>query len=254
MELIAVIMAAENSEIRFQDAVTLLNYGFGKCQLYEDSEMPRLEDAEVKGGVRESVPLEYSGTFSYLDTSGANLNQIEKKVEMKEDISAPLKKGDAVGRIVYTPRKKPSLVAWTSLPQRMWIRRVLRIISRRREMHGVCKKNLLSQAGKIDYNRKSTAENKRRNKMDYAKMIDHTLLKPGASKEQIRKLCREAEKYGFHSVCVNSSYVYFCAQLLKDTDVKVCTVIGFPLGLLRQRQKLRRQELLSMTGQRNLTW
>lgn len=102
VELIAVIMAAENSKIRFQDAVTLLNYGFGKCQLYEDSEMPRLEEAEVKGGVRESVPLEYSGTFSYLDTSGANLNQIEKKVEMKEDISAPLKKGDAVGRIVYT--------------------------------------------------------------------------------------------------------------------------------------------------------
>ncbi|HJA66857.1 deoxyribose-phosphate aldolase [Lachnoclostridium sp. An169] len=66
--------------------------------------------------------------------------------------------------------------------------------------------------------------------MDYAKMIDHTLLKPEASKEQIRKLCQEAEKYGFHSVCVNSSYVYFCAQLLKDTDVKVCTVIGFPLG------------------------
>ena len=66
--------------------------------------------------------------------------------------------------------------------------------------------------------------------MDYAKMIDHTLLKPEASKEQIRKLCQEAEKYGFHSVCVNSSYVYFCVQLLKDTDVKVCTVIGFPLG------------------------
>ena len=66
--------------------------------------------------------------------------------------------------------------------------------------------------------------------MDSAKMIDHPLLKPEASKEQIRKLCQEAEKYGFHSVCVNSSYVYFCAQLLKDTDVKVCTVIGFPLG------------------------
>lgn len=66
--------------------------------------------------------------------------------------------------------------------------------------------------------------------MDYTKMIDHTLLRPEASKEQIRKLCLEAAEYGFHSVCVNSSYVYYCAGLLKGTDVKVCTVIGFPLG------------------------
>ena len=66
--------------------------------------------------------------------------------------------------------------------------------------------------------------------MDYTKMIDHTLLRPEASKEQIRKLCPEAAEYGFHSVCVNSSYVYYCAGLLKGTDVKVCTVIGFPLG------------------------
>ena len=66
--------------------------------------------------------------------------------------------------------------------------------------------------------------------MDYARMIDHTLLKPEASKEQIQKLCREAAESGFHSVCVNSSYVYYCAELLKNTGVKVCTVIGFPLG------------------------
>ena len=102
VELIAVIMAAENSKIRFQDAVTLLNYGFGKCQLYEDTDMPLLEDAQIQGGVCERVPLEYAGNFSYLDTTGANLNQIEKNVEMDENVSAPLEKGDTVGRIVYT--------------------------------------------------------------------------------------------------------------------------------------------------------
>ena len=64
--------------------------------------------------------------------------------------------------------------------------------------------------------------------MDFAKMIDHTILKPEATKEEVKKLCNEAVRYGFHSVCVNSSYVYYCAQLLKDTDVKVCTVVGFP--------------------------
>jgi len=65
---------------------------------------------------------------------------------------------------------------------------------------------------------------------DIARMIDHTLLKPEATLQQIEKLCDEAKKFHFASVCINSSYVPFCAKLLKDTDVKVCTVIGFPLG------------------------
>ena len=73
--------------------------------------------------------------------------------------------------------------------------------------------------------------------MDYAKMSDHTLLKPEASREQVKKLCREAAEYGFHSVCVNSCYVSFCADLLKDSDVKVCTVIGFPLGAMSSAGK-----------------
>lgn len=63
-----------------------------------------------------------------------------------------------------------------------------------------------------------------------AKLIDHTLLKPTATKEQLTKLCNEAKQYGFASVCVNPSNVAFCADLLKDSNVPVCTVIGFPLG------------------------
>ena len=63
-----------------------------------------------------------------------------------------------------------------------------------------------------------------------AKLIDHTLLKPDATADQIAQLCFEARKYGFASVCINPSYVKLCADLLKGTDVKVCTVIGFPLG------------------------
>jgi deoxyribose-phosphate aldolase len=63
-----------------------------------------------------------------------------------------------------------------------------------------------------------------------APMIDHTLLKPDATADQIAQLCFEARKYQFASVCVNPSNVKLCADLLKSTDVKVCTVIGFPLG------------------------
>lgn len=63
-----------------------------------------------------------------------------------------------------------------------------------------------------------------------AAMIDHTLLKPDATQDQIAQLCYEARKYNFASVCVNPTHVKLCAQLLKDSPVKVCTVIGFPLG------------------------
>ena len=66
--------------------------------------------------------------------------------------------------------------------------------------------------------------------IDLAKMIDHTLLKPDATQDQIAQLCYEARKYGFASVCVNPTWVELCAQLLKSSPVKVCTVIGFPLG------------------------
>lgn len=65
---------------------------------------------------------------------------------------------------------------------------------------------------------------------ELAKMIDHTLLSPEATKKDIMKLCREARKYGFASVCVNPMFVSFAAKVLKATEVKVCTVIGFPLG------------------------
>ena len=63
-----------------------------------------------------------------------------------------------------------------------------------------------------------------------AKMIDHTLLKADATKEQIEKICAEAKEYNFASVCVNPTWVKTSAELLNGTEVKVCTVIGFPLG------------------------
>jgi deoxyribose-phosphate aldolase len=63
-----------------------------------------------------------------------------------------------------------------------------------------------------------------------AAAIDHTLLKPTATEEQIRALCAEALEYGFAAVCVQPCWVKLCAELLQDSRVKVCTVIGFPLG------------------------
>lgn len=66
--------------------------------------------------------------------------------------------------------------------------------------------------------------------MNLAKVIDHTLLKPTATRADIEKLCREALEHGFFSVCINPCWVSTAHELLKGSDVKTCTVIGFPLG------------------------
>ena len=74
--------------------------------------------------------------------------------------------------------------------------------------------------------------------MNLAKYIDYTLLKATATPAQIEKLCQEARQYGFFSVCVNSGYVPLVAQALKGSEVKVCTVVGFPLGAMSTQGKL----------------
>lgn len=63
-----------------------------------------------------------------------------------------------------------------------------------------------------------------------SKMIDHTLLKPEATKLEIEQLCKEAMEYDFIAVCVNPYYVGYCKEILKESNVKIATVIGFPLG------------------------
>ncbi len=70
-----------------------------------------------------------------------------------------------------------------------------------------------------------------------AKYIDHTLLRPDATEEEINKLCDEAVEYGFYSVCVNSCWVEHCARRLRGTGVKVASVVGFPLGAMDSRSK-----------------
>lgn len=69
------------------------------------------------------------------------------------------------------------------------------------------------------------------------KLIDHTLLKADATKEKITKLCEEAKQYDFASVCVNSGWVAYCKQQLAGSDVKVCSVVGFPLGAMCTKAK-----------------
>ena len=69
------------------------------------------------------------------------------------------------------------------------------------------------------------------------KLFDHTILKADATRADVERVCREAAQYGFMSVCVNSFYTAFVAERLKGSGVKVCTVIGFPLGQMSTRAK-----------------
>jgi len=76
----------------------------------------------------------------------------------------------------------------------------------------------------------------------FAGLIDHTLLKPEASRKEITKLCEEAARFGFASVCVNPWNVPLAAELLRGTNVKVCTVVGFPLGATLPQVKIHETE------------
>ena len=84
--------------------------------------------------------------------------------------------------------------------------------------------------------------------MKYNKLIDHTLLKQDATPEQIMKLCEEAKEFDFMSVCVNPAYVPLASECLKGSDVKVCTVIGFPLGMNLTRTKVDEARLAIQEG------
>jgi deoxyribose-phosphate aldolase len=98
---------------------------------------------------------------------------------------------------------------------------------------GMCVRTCFDRAGKVvsaGAERLSSTVGVIPRDLSLAKMIDHTLLKPEATPAQIAQLCFEARKHGFASVCINPTWVKLCAQLLEGSPVKVCTVIGFPLG------------------------
>ena len=84
--------------------------------------------------------------------------------------------------------------------------------------------------------------------MNLASYIDHTILKPEATKQDVLKLCDEAKQYGFASVCVNAYYTKLVADALKDSKVKTCVVVGFPLGATFTEIKARETELAIQNG------
>jgi deoxyribose-phosphate aldolase len=83
---------------------------------------------------------------------------------------------------------------------------------------------------------------------DLARLIDHTLLRPEANYEDIKRLCEEALKFGFYSVCINPCFIKLAKELLKNSDVRVTTVIGFPLGMTLTEVKVYEAMNASLIG------
>jgi len=99
--LISVVMGAPDPKIRFKDAATMLNYGFGKCRLYVDNNEEKLPDVKVAKAIKDKAGCAFKEKFHYLDSTGMNLEAVEKKTKMNEDLEAPLKKGDVIGKATY---------------------------------------------------------------------------------------------------------------------------------------------------------
>jgi len=101
MELIAVVMAAPDPKTRFQDAITLLNYGYSVSQMYTDENKDPLPEQKIEGGIEDVLYLTYAGPFEYLDTAGSNLSEIQKEISLPDIVQAPIAEGEAVGEAVY---------------------------------------------------------------------------------------------------------------------------------------------------------
>lgn len=101
IDLIAVVMGSPNNKVRFQDAMSLLNYGYGVSALYEDENKDALPALPVKGGIEDEAALIYQGPFRYLDIAGSDLTAIEKTISLPPELTAPVNRGDAIGEAVY---------------------------------------------------------------------------------------------------------------------------------------------------------
>ena len=104
IRMLAVVMGAPDYKVRFSDAASMLNYGFGICKLYVDENQNQdgLDRIEVKGGTEKRVSCTYESDCRYLDTEGKALDQIEKVIQVPKHVKAPVKKGERAGKAVYT--------------------------------------------------------------------------------------------------------------------------------------------------------
>lgn len=106
VDLIAVVMAEPSATQRNKEAVSLLDYGFANCQVYQDANEDALSPIPVKKGTASSVPIDYQSSFSYVITDGSGTDSISKTIDLPESVTAPVHTGDVIGSAVYSQNGK----------------------------------------------------------------------------------------------------------------------------------------------------
>ena len=101
MDLIAVVMAAPDYKIRFSEAQTLLEYGFSQCSLYTDEAEIKENMLSITGAIQKNVKIMPEGIFTYLNTTGDDVNGITKEVNLPKQVEAPVGQGKQAGEIGY---------------------------------------------------------------------------------------------------------------------------------------------------------
>ena len=101
MSLIAVVMGCSSSKVRIAATSALLDYGFSICHIFTDENPPVLSPVSVRQGAVDTISCEYDKTFSYVATQDFDASKIKRKLRWNKNITAPLKKGDAVGELIY---------------------------------------------------------------------------------------------------------------------------------------------------------
>lgn len=101
IELISVVMGANDGKLRVSDSIALLNYGYGICSVYEDKEPPLLTEVEIEGGIKSTVDCEFSKAFRHMFLENYDAKNISSEIIMNKENKAPISKGDVLGKLVY---------------------------------------------------------------------------------------------------------------------------------------------------------
>lgn len=102
IDMIAVVMAAPDYKVRFQDAINLLNYGFAVSNVYEDTNTASIPKQPIRESIVPEVSVRYESPFRYLDINGSDLSKIQKEIKLQDNITAPVQEGEPAGEAVYS--------------------------------------------------------------------------------------------------------------------------------------------------------
>lgn len=133
IDLIAVVMTAPNSKTRFAEAISLLNYGFSNCYIYKDEQPLEYESPGISGGVKETLETAPEKSFSYLFLTKPDTGKIERRIELSEDIAAPVNEGDEVGVVIYSYEGKElgriSIISKENVPKATFSDTIRKVIN-----------------------------------------------------------------------------------------------------------------------------